>query len=106
MTLTNSDLKEIRSVVKEELDEQLDSKLTQLKSEYFERIDPVLKEVTASREERTIIENRLEKLEGIHPDVKTHLRGVIFSNLNFYSQRFSLLTLLDLNSFKNIYRVG
>ncbi len=36
------------------------------KSEFFNKIDPILKEVTTAREERPLIENRLEKLEEIH----------------------------------------
>jgi phage gp29-like protein len=67
MTLTNSDVKQIRNVVKEELDEQLDDKLNKLKSDFYERIDPILKEVTTAQEERPLIENRIEKLEEIHP---------------------------------------
>ncbi len=70
MALSNSDLKQIRTVVKEEIGESLDEKLTALKSEFFERIDPILKEVKTSREERPLLENRLEALEEIHPKGK------------------------------------
>ena len=60
MTLSNGDLKQIRTVVKEELDGQeqkFEKKLTEVKSEFFERVDPILKEVTTAREERPLIEN-------------------------------------------------
>ena len=70
MSLTKWDLNQVRSIVAEELDEKLDEKLTELKSEFFERIDPILKEVVTAREERPLIENRLEKLEKIHPKGK------------------------------------
>jgi hypothetical protein len=70
MALTKGDLIQVRSIVAEELDEKLDDKLTKLKSEFFEKVDPILKEVTTSREERPLIENRLEALEEIHPKGK------------------------------------
>lgn len=77
MNLTNSDLNKVRTIVKEEvedvLEEKLEEKLTKLKSEFFERIDPILKEVVTAREERPLIENRLEKLEEIHPSGKHSL---------------------------------
>jgi len=66
MTLTKGDLNQVRSIVAEELDD----KLTKLKSEFFERIDPILKEVVTAREERPLIVNRLEALEEIHPKGK------------------------------------
>jgi hypothetical protein len=67
MALTNGDLKQIENIVDEKLDEKLDDKLAKLKSDIFDRIDPILKEVTTAREERPLIENRIEKLEEIHP---------------------------------------
>lgn len=70
MTLTKNDLNQVRSIVAEELDDKLDNKLTKLKSDFFERVDPILKEVTTAREERPLIENRLEALENIHPKGK------------------------------------
>lgn len=47
MSLSKSDMVNIGKVVDEKLDEVLDAKLTQLKSDIFDRIDPVLKEVVA-----------------------------------------------------------
>lgn len=74
MTLSNTDLKQVRTIVKEEidesLDEKLDNKLSKLKSDIFDRIDPILKEVVTAREERPLIETRLAKLEKIHPKGK------------------------------------
>jgi len=71
MALTKNDLDQIDKRVEKRLshfeirleaalDDKLDEKLTQLKSEFFERIDPILKEVVTAREERPLIENRLE----------------------------------------------
>jgi BMFP domain-containing protein YqiC len=75
MNLSNSDLNKVRTIVKEEvedvLEEKLEEKLTKLKSEFFERIDPILIEVVTAREERPLIENRLEKLEK-HIQAETH----------------------------------
>ena len=73
MVLTKSDLNQVRSIVAEELDEKLDDKLTKLKSEFFEKVDPILKEVVTAREERPLVENWLEALEEIHPKGKHEL---------------------------------
>jgi len=73
MTLTKSDFKQIRIILKEELDNQeqkFEVKITKVKSEFIEKIDPILKEVTTAREERPLIEKRLEALEEVHPDGK------------------------------------
>ena len=69
MTLTKNDLNQIDNLVGRRLDDQegkFEKKLTEIKSEFFEKIDPILKEVTTAREERPLIENRLEALEEIH----------------------------------------
>jgi len=65
MTLTSNDLTKVKGIVKEEihaqekrlekmidekLEEKLDEKLTQLKSDFYEKIDPILKEVVDARE--------------------------------------------------------
>ena len=73
MGLTKNDFKQIRVVLEEELDKQeqkFEDKVTQLKSDFFEKVDPILKEVTTAREERPLMENRIEVLEEIHPDGK------------------------------------
>jgi tryptophanyl-tRNA synthetase len=49
-----------------ELEEKFEKMLIEFKSDLYEKIDPILKEVTTAREERPLIENRLEKLEEIH----------------------------------------
>ena len=66
MALNKGDLKQIRLVLREELDnqeEKFEIKLTEIKSEFFKKIDPILKEVTTAREERPLIENRISVLE-------------------------------------------
>ncbi len=73
MVLNKGDLTKIRVILHEELDNQelkFEKKLTKFKSEFFEKVDPILKEVTTAREERPLIENRLEALEEIHPKGK------------------------------------
>lgn len=77
MTLTRFDFKQFEQILDRKLTEKLDEqedkfekKLTEIKSEFFEKIDPILKEVTTAREERPLLENRLEALEEIHPDGK------------------------------------
>ncbi len=53
---------------KEDLDDakqEILSSQEKFRSDFFEKIDPILKEVTTNREERTIINHRLEKLENV-----------------------------------------
>ena len=57
-----------------ELEDKFERHVTKLKSDFVDKIDPILKEVTTSREERPIIakrqtdhEDRIENLEKIHP---------------------------------------
>lgn len=68
---------ELRKVVREEIDEALDEKLDQkffdFKSELFTKIDPILKEVVASREERVITASQLSN----HDDRITKLEQVV-----------------------------
>jgi len=84
MALTKADLdirlsdfeKRLETIIDGKLSEKLDEqevrfekKLTEFKSEFFTKIDPILKEVVTARKERPLIENRLEVLEekvGIH----------------------------------------
>lgn len=79
MANKNSDLvtKNYLDVKLDEQEQQFEGKLTEFKSEFFDKIDPVLKEVTANREDRTLQsdrisnhEDRIEKLEKIHPQRK------------------------------------
>lgn len=73
MTLTTGDLNKIGTIIDEKLEVhtreiliEMDNKLQNIKSDIFDRIDPILKEVVTAREERPMIENRLEALENIH----------------------------------------
>ncbi len=74
MVIIKKDLNLVREVVKEELkeqfkdfreelDENLEAKFTQQRSDFFAKIDPLLKEVTASREERIINDHKLSDHE-------------------------------------------
>ncbi|MEK7061135.1 MAG: hypothetical protein AAB954_00555 [Patescibacteria group bacterium] len=74
MALTKSDLNQIGGLIDRKLtdnEESYEEKLTKFKSEFFEKIDPILKEVATAREERPLIENRIEALEDIH-QTETH----------------------------------
>jgi hypothetical protein len=65
MALTRTDLNKIDDLLdKQEL--KFEKKIVEFESEFFEKIDPILKEITTAREERLLIENRLEALEDIH----------------------------------------
>jgi hypothetical protein len=93
MTLTKSDKKFIENTVDQKLDEKLTSKLdeqeqkfeaklTEFRDDFYTKIDPILKEVVASREDRLMgseqhhrNEDRIEKLEKIHPGGR-HLAAV------------------------------
>lgn len=90
MALTKNDKNYIEKVLDQKLDQKLDeqeqkfeAKLTEFRDDFYTKIDPILKEVTASREERTIAaeqhrrnQNRIEKLEKIHPKNKHSFAGV------------------------------
>lgn len=65
MTLTRNDLNQIKNLLDDQ-EVRFEAKIVEVKSEFFEKIDPILKEVTTARDERTLMENRLEKLEEIH----------------------------------------
>jgi len=51
---------------KEEILDEIDIKLTDFRSDFYTKIDPILKEVLSAQEARTLLENRLEALEDIH----------------------------------------
>jgi len=81
MALTNKDLDKIDEKINKRFDEKfaavrddiidaVDNALAKQRSDFLEDIDPILKEVQASREERDIVshrisdhEDRIEKLE-------------------------------------------
>jgi hypothetical protein len=58
---------------KEELNESLDERFAKQKSDFFDRIDPILKEVTASREEREIVSDNLSHHEDRIHTIEAHL---------------------------------
>jgi len=54
MILNKNDLSQIDSRLenqKEKILEEIDERLTKFRSDFFEKVDPVLKEVTTAREE-------------------------------------------------------
>lgn len=96
MTLTKGDKKFITGLLTENLDSQeqkfetkldnvkqmFEETVTKFKDEFYTKIDPILKEVVANREDRLIgseqhLRNkvRIEKLEKIHPQGK-HLASI------------------------------
>jgi hypothetical protein len=66
--LTQVDLDSIKEELKQDFPTKED--FQDFKSEFFDKIDPILKEVTTARGERTLLENRVEKLEDIHTSGK------------------------------------
>ena len=73
MALTKTDKIWVKNVLEDALDDQeqkFEAKITEFKDEFFTKIDPILKEVVASREEREILSqhsknqtDRIEKIE-------------------------------------------
>lgn len=58
MVLTSSDKSWIKNVLQDGLDsqeEKFEAKIVEVKSDFLDKIDPILKEVAATREERTIL---------------------------------------------------
>ena len=89
MALTKGDKRFISETIDQRLDlklgeqeEKFEAKITEFKDEFYTKIDPILKEVVASREDRVLAaeqhrrnEDRIEKLEKIHPQGK-HLATI------------------------------
>lgn len=76
MTLTNTDKNWIKDLLDDQ-EQKFEAKIVGVKSDFLDKIDPILKEVVASREDRTIgaeqhrrNQDRIEKLESIHPQGK------------------------------------
>ncbi len=97
MALTASDRKWVKDVLESALvsqeqkfeakidsaldnqEQKFEAKIVEIKNDFYEKIDPVLKEVMASREERELLshrvsnhEDRLEKVEkklDLHPAI-------------------------------------
>lgn len=77
MALTMDDKNYLNNLLDNKLDSQelkFEAKLTKFRDDFYTRINPILKEVMDSREDRTIgaeqhrrNEVRIEKLEKIHP---------------------------------------
>ncbi|OGM19586.1 hypothetical protein A2686_00460 [Candidatus Woesebacteria bacterium RIFCSPHIGHO2_01_FULL_38_10] len=74
MALTKNDLIQISNLLNSQLDirfedqkQEIENLLTPFRSDMFTKIDPILKEVVTAREERPLIENRIEALEKLHP---------------------------------------
>lgn len=65
MILTKNYLNQIKNLLDDQ-EVKFETKIVEVKSEFFEKIDLILKKVTTARDERTSVENRLEKLEEIH----------------------------------------
>jgi|SRR3989344_5836886 len=90
-TLTQADVDFLKNTfaTKSDLDNSLDkqeqkfeAKITEFKDEFYTKIDPILKEVVASREERIMCaeqhrrnQDRIEKLEKVHPQGR-HLSAI------------------------------
>ncbi len=76
MTLTNKDLKQIQNLIEtnnEEVEGRFEKVATKIKSDFFDKIDPILQEVKASREERKIIARRLSDHNDDLEKIKTQL---------------------------------
>lgn len=72
MTLTRSDKFFLENLF-EKQEEKFESKIAKFKDDFYTKVDPILKEVVANREERAVRaeqhrrnEERIEKLEKIH----------------------------------------
>jgi len=87
MSLTNSDKTWLKGVANsqeakfenkiDELEQKFENKLTEFRDNFYTKIDPILKEVQASREDREIgaeqhkrNQDRIESLEKLHPQGK------------------------------------
>lgn len=74
MTLTEPDFDQIRTIVQEEVKEEVRTQLTSFRSDIFGRIDDVMRQLNAIRESLSILvpkatdhEERITSLEEIHP---------------------------------------
>jgi predicted nuclease with TOPRIM domain len=79
MSLTDDDLKALRELmevtIEEKLDESLDAKIKYLptKNEFFNKMDEVMGELKAIREETTVINHRHKNHEDRIERIETHL---------------------------------
>lgn len=81
MALTKTDKNWIEDIMDKQ-EQKFEAKVAEFKDDFYTKIDPILKEVIASREERTIAaeqhrrnQDRIEALEEIHPKGK-HLASI------------------------------
>ena len=72
MTLTKNDKDWVEGTLKNVIQDQEDkfeAKIVEVKSDFYEKIDPILKEVVENQEERTILSHRVsvheDKIENI-----------------------------------------
>ena len=77
MVLTKSDKEWVKGVLKEVLGDQeqkFESKIVEVKGDFYNKIDPILKEVIANQEERTILSHRVsdheDRIENIEKKFK------------------------------------
>ena len=70
MSLTKSDKVWIKALLKNSLEDALDSqeqkfeaKIVEVKNDFYDKIDPILKEVVANQEERIILSHRVSNHE-------------------------------------------
>ena len=78
MALTKSDKNWIQNLM-ENQEEKFEAKIVEVKSDFYNKIDPILKEIVKNQEERTILshkasdhEDRIENIEkklDIHPAI-------------------------------------
>lgn len=69
MALTKNDKVWIQDLI-EDQEQKFETKIVEVKSDFYNKIDPILKEVVANQEERTILshkasdhEDRIENIE-------------------------------------------
>ncbi len=82
---TKNDMDRLENKFDQKLDDNVqkfETLVTGFKNDFYTKIDPILKEVVASREDRTIgaeqhrrNQDRIEKLEKIHPNGR-HLAAI------------------------------
>ena len=72
MTLTKSDKKWVIGVLQDALESQevkFERKIDEVKNDFYNKIDPILKEVLANQEERTILSHKVsdheERIENV-----------------------------------------
>jgi hypothetical protein len=62
MSLTKSDITQIKGLLNDQ-EHKFETKIVEVKNDFYNKIDPILKEVTSNREELPIISHRLSNHE-------------------------------------------